>query len=69
MPDQGTALSALQKGEQDWWEYASQDLLPVVRRALDEAGERAARRQAEETEEALAMETDEEPEDDARRQR
>ena len=32
MPDQGTALSALQKGEQDWWEYAAQDLLPVVRR-------------------------------------
>lgn len=32
MPDQGTALSALQKGEQDWWEYAAQDLLPVVKR-------------------------------------
>jgi peptide/nickel transport system substrate-binding protein len=32
MPDQGVALAALQKGEQDWWEYASQDLLPVIRR-------------------------------------
>jgi peptide/nickel transport system substrate-binding protein len=32
MPDQGTALIAMQKGEQDWWEYAAQDLLPVVRR-------------------------------------
>jgi peptide/nickel transport system substrate-binding protein len=32
MPDQGTALVAMQKGEQDWWEYAAQDLLPVVRR-------------------------------------
>ncbi len=32
MPDQGVALAALQKGEQDWWEFASQDLLPVIRR-------------------------------------
>jgi peptide/nickel transport system substrate-binding protein len=32
MPDQGTALIAMQKGEQDWWEYAAQDLLPIVRR-------------------------------------
>ncbi len=32
MPDQGTALAAMQKGEQDWWEYAAQDLLPVVKR-------------------------------------
>jgi peptide/nickel transport system substrate-binding protein len=32
MPDQGTALIAMQKGEQDWWEYAAQDLLPVVKR-------------------------------------
>lgn len=32
MPDQGTALTAMQKGEQDWWEYAAQDLLPIVRR-------------------------------------
>ncbi|MBS0642849.1 MAG: ABC transporter substrate-binding protein [Proteobacteria bacterium] len=32
MPDQGTALAALQKGEQDWWEYASQDVIPLVRK-------------------------------------
>ena len=32
MPDQGTAFAALQKGEQDWWEYASQDLLPLIRK-------------------------------------
>jgi len=32
MPDQGTALASIQKGEQDWWEYAAQDLLPIVRR-------------------------------------
>jgi peptide/nickel transport system substrate-binding protein len=32
MPDQGVALAALQKGEQDWWEFASQDLLPLIRR-------------------------------------
>ena len=32
MPDQGVALAALQKGEQDWWEYASQDLLPLIRK-------------------------------------
>ena len=32
MPDQGVALAALQKGEQDWWEFASQDLVPVMRK-------------------------------------
>jgi peptide/nickel transport system substrate-binding protein len=32
MPDQGTALAAMRTGEQDWWEYAAQDLLPVVKR-------------------------------------
>jgi peptide/nickel transport system substrate-binding protein len=32
MPDQGTAMAAMQAGEQDWWEYAAQDLLPLVRR-------------------------------------
>jgi peptide/nickel transport system substrate-binding protein len=32
MPDQGIALAALQKGEQDWWEFASQDLLPLIRK-------------------------------------
>jgi peptide/nickel transport system substrate-binding protein len=31
IPDQGVALAALQTGEQDWWEYASQDLLPLIR--------------------------------------
>ena len=31
MPDQSTAFAALQKGEQDWWEFASQDLLPLIR--------------------------------------
>jgi len=39
MPDQGVALAALQKGEQDWWEYASPDLLPVIRRQRDLRGE------------------------------
>jgi peptide/nickel transport system substrate-binding protein len=32
MPDQGTALAALRKGEQDWWEYASQDVVPLIRK-------------------------------------
>jgi peptide/nickel transport system substrate-binding protein len=32
MPDQGIALAALQTGEQDWWEYASPDLVPLIRR-------------------------------------
>ena len=32
MPDQGIALAALQTGEQDWWEFASADLLPLIRR-------------------------------------
>ncbi len=32
MPDQGTAFAALQKGEQDCWEYAAQDLLPLIRK-------------------------------------
>ncbi len=39
MPDQGTAFAALQKGEQDWWEYASQDLLPLIRRDRNLRGE------------------------------
>ena len=39
MPDQGIALAALQKGEQDWWEYASQDLLPLIQRDPDLRGE------------------------------
>ena len=32
MPDIGTAFASLQKGEQDWWEYAAHDLLPSIRR-------------------------------------
>jgi peptide/nickel transport system substrate-binding protein len=39
MPDQGTALAALQTGEQDWWEYASQDLLTLIRRDPNLRGE------------------------------
>jgi peptide/nickel transport system substrate-binding protein len=39
MPDQGIALAALQTGEQDWWEFASQDLLPVIRRDPNLRGE------------------------------
>ena len=31
-PDPATAAAALQKGETDWWEYASADLLPLLRR-------------------------------------
>ncbi len=33
MPDQGTAFAAMQKGEQDWWEYASQDVVPLIRKS------------------------------------
>jgi peptide/nickel transport system substrate-binding protein len=32
VPDPATAASALQEGETDWWEYASADLLPLLRR-------------------------------------
>ncbi len=32
MPDQGTAFAAMQTGEQDWWEYASQDVVPLIRK-------------------------------------
>jgi peptide/nickel transport system substrate-binding protein len=31
--DAATAAGALQAGEQDWWDYASADLLPLLRRA------------------------------------
>jgi peptide/nickel transport system substrate-binding protein len=31
MPDAATAAAALQKGEQDWWEIVSADLLPLLR--------------------------------------
>ena len=33
VPDPATAAAALQRGETDWWDYASADLLPVLRRA------------------------------------
>ena len=33
IPDAATAAAALQSGEQDWWEYAAHDLLPVLQRA------------------------------------
>jgi len=33
IPDASTAASALQNGEQDWWDYATADLLPLLRRA------------------------------------
>jgi peptide/nickel transport system substrate-binding protein len=32
VPDPATAAAALQAGEADWWEYASADLLPLLRR-------------------------------------
>jgi peptide/nickel transport system substrate-binding protein len=31
IPDATTAAAALQSGEQDWWEYATSDLLPVLK--------------------------------------
>ncbi len=32
VPDPATAAAALQQGETDWWDYASADLLPLLRR-------------------------------------
>jgi len=32
IPDEGTAASALQTGEVDWWEYPTSDLLPALRK-------------------------------------
>lgn len=32
IPDEGTAASALQTGEVDWWEWATADLIPTLRR-------------------------------------
>lgn len=32
MPDIGTAYASLQKGEQDWWEFAAHDLMPAIKR-------------------------------------
>jgi len=33
IPDAATASAAVQSGEQDWWEYATADLLPLLRKA------------------------------------
>jgi peptide/nickel transport system substrate-binding protein len=33
IPDASTAASDLQNGEQDWWDYATADLLPLLRGA------------------------------------
>ncbi len=33
IPDASTAGSALQNGEQDWWDYANADLLPLLRKS------------------------------------
>jgi peptide/nickel transport system substrate-binding protein len=33
IPDASTAASALRNGEQDWWDYATADLLPMLRGA------------------------------------
>jgi peptide/nickel transport system substrate-binding protein len=33
IPDAATAAGALQNGEQDWWDYATADLLPLLRKA------------------------------------
>jgi peptide/nickel transport system substrate-binding protein len=33
IPDPATAAAAMQSGEQDWWEYVANDLVPVLRRA------------------------------------
>ncbi len=32
IPDAGTAAAALQSGEMDWWEQATSDLLPLLRK-------------------------------------
>lgn len=46
IPDQSTAFAALQKGEQDWWEFAAHDMRPLIRKdsrlrsaVLDSEGE------------------------------
>ncbi len=33
IPDPATAAAALQSGEQDWWDYATADLLPLLKKA------------------------------------
>ncbi|HEY7579986.1 MAG TPA: ABC transporter substrate-binding protein [Acetobacteraceae bacterium] len=35
IPDLPTAAAALLKGEQDWWEFARSDVLPLLRRSRD----------------------------------
>jgi peptide/nickel transport system substrate-binding protein len=35
MPDVATAASSLQQGSLDWWEYASSDLVPLLRKSKD----------------------------------
>ncbi len=35
IPDPGTAAAALQSGEMDWWEQATSDLLPLLRKNQD----------------------------------
>jgi hypothetical protein len=35
IPDPGTAAGALQSGEMDWWEQATSDLLPLLRKSPD----------------------------------
>ncbi len=35
IPDPGTAAAALQSGEMDWWEQATSDLLPLLRKNKD----------------------------------
>ncbi len=35
IPDLATAAAAMQRGEADWWEQPSFDLLPLMRRAVD----------------------------------
>ncbi len=32
-PDPATAAAALQSGETDWWDYATADLLPLLRKS------------------------------------
>jgi peptide/nickel transport system substrate-binding protein len=32
IPDPSTAFASLQKGEHDWWEYASHDMRPLIRK-------------------------------------
>ena len=39
IPDPSTAAAALMSGEQDWWNYSTTDMLPVLRRARNIAVE------------------------------